>query len=343
MLAVAGLAAGCPRKKEDGNGEPAPKVKLARLDLSSAGLPLTIEAPEGATAEKVEITDSVTVKKGDTFELSISGKAADIAEQRKFAKENTVVKLERFFVDTADTLFYEGQMAGTKQYHFLTNVKVDDKVYSVKPGAVPFTHKGWMDVMLKCARTLAAKPKAPAEAPGPKDVALAIWKAMEKGDGEAVAARYDCPEPDKAFLKQTMTITGKMTAFANAGIKAYGKDAWIAAAKKAEMEHLAQPSIPALAGAEQKIQCKIEGDKATCTLEGIEEPVVLVKKDGTWRGLPGKFPPKAERDGILKPMSAMGKAMDAVMGRIGQAGVTADKVFEEFTQAMLKAMGGEAP
>jgi len=175
--------------------------------------------------------------------------------------------------------------------------------------------------------------------PGPKDVALAVLKAMETGDGEAMVSCYDCSDEDKAFMKQFTPIGANMHAFATAGAKAYGKDAWMAAAKKAEMEDIAVSPFPDFTDADKKMKCTVEGDKATCTLEGMDEPLKLVKKDGKWVALDDSLPPESERKKMLVPMTAMSKAMDAVQGKIGQTGVTADKIFEELIQAVAKAMG----
>lgn len=178
----------------------------------------------------------------------------------------------------------------------------------------------------------------PPKTPGPKDVALAIWRAVEKGDEKATIAHHDVSPDDKAFLMQGTQVMSTMTAFARAGIKAYGEEAWTAAATKAEMAHLAQPPMPSLAGAETRVQCTIEGDKATCTLEGIPEPLVLVRKGGAWLGAVKDLPPKDQRAEAMKEMSVMVRAMRSVTGKIGQPGVKADQIFQDFAQAMGKAL-----
>ena len=99
--------------------------------------------------------------------------------------------------------------------------------------------------------------------PGPKDVALAILKAMETGDGGAMASCYDCSDKDKEFMKQFTPVGAKMHAFATSGVKAYGKDVWMAAAKKADMEQVAVSPFPDFTGADKRIKCTVEGDKAT--------------------------------------------------------------------------------
>ena len=180
------------------------------------------------------------------------------------------------------------------------------------------------------------KPKPKPKVVGPKDVALEILKARSTGDGAAAVACSDCSEEDKAFMKKIYPVAGKMQAFASGGIKAYGEDAWMAAAKKADMEQIAAPPTPSLAGIEKKIQCKIEGDKATCTIEGAGDPIALVKKGGKWLALPD-LPPKAEREEMLKMMTMMGDAMAQVTPKIGKSGVTADQVFEELGKALQKA------
>lgn len=175
---------------------------------------------------------------------------------------------------------------------------------------------------------------APPKTSGPKDVALAILKAMREGDGEAVAAHTDCSAEDKAFIKKSMTIMGKAVAFSSAGLKAYGKEAWLAAAKKVDMEHFAEVPKELDPEAQKTLTCKVEGDKATCTIEGVKKPLELVKKGGVWLAVPDEMPPKDQREQMLALVSATAKAAEAGMAKIGKEGATAETVFAEFAKAL---------
>jgi hypothetical protein len=131
-----------------------PEVKLAKLDLSSVGLPLTIDAPEGATAK--ESFGDFVVTSGKNFELIIHPKKEDLAQIKKQVENNMVAKLIRFIVDTPDTLFYEAEGLGRSRFSIEMNVKAGDKEYYIRDGRSPYT-KADVELMLKCAKTLAPK------------------------------------------------------------------------------------------------------------------------------------------------------------------------------------------
>ena len=170
VLVAMGTVAGCGEDGDtDGTGKTgggpagqkaAPKVKLVKLDLSSVGMPLTIDAPEGATAMKEETAGIIRVQHSANFELNINANAVNIAERRKKAVEDEIFKLKQFFVDEADTLFYETDMYGSRQFRFVTNVKVAGKSYTISQH-VPRDTKASIELMLQCARSLAAKTAAP--------------------------------------------------------------------------------------------------------------------------------------------------------------------------------------
>ena len=182
----------------------------------------------------------------------------------------------------------------------------------------------------------APKPK-PAPAPvasTPKAVVLAILKATSEGDGEAVAAHTDCSAEDKAFIKKSLSIMGKVVAFTIKGSKAYGKEAWAAAAKKADMANFAEPPKELDPDAQKTLKCKVEGDKAACTMEGVEKPLNLVKKGGVWLAVPDEMPPKDKRAEMLAGMAPMAKAAEDATAKIGKPGVTAEQVFQGFAKAL---------
>jgi hypothetical protein len=145
------------KKTAPGGGEApseAPEVKLAKLDLSSVGLPLTIDAPAGATAK--ESFGAFVVASGKNFELIIRPQKEDLAQIRKQIQNNDVARLIGFIVDTPDTLFYEAEGLGRSRFSIEMNVKAGDNEYYIRDGRSPYT-KADVELMLKCAKTLAPK------------------------------------------------------------------------------------------------------------------------------------------------------------------------------------------
>ena len=134
-----------------------PDVKLVKLDLSAVGLPCTIEAPEGAKAEKIPPEPcSYEVTCGDHFTLVIAQGAHDMPDAKRFAEKNDVAKLKRFLVDEPDTLMYEADLMGRPQYIFDANIKAGDRTYYVRDGRRDYTKED-VELMLRCAKTLAPK------------------------------------------------------------------------------------------------------------------------------------------------------------------------------------------
>jgi len=131
--------------------------KLVSVDLSkaSASFPVVMMAPEGATA--AEDFGAVLVKKGVNFQVEISSSAKDIAALKKEILANTLNKLKKFYVETADTLLYESTVMGKSEFHFVTNVKVGNSTYGAEDTKGPVYAKDNVELMLKCFQTL--KPK----------------------------------------------------------------------------------------------------------------------------------------------------------------------------------------
>lgn len=140
--------------------------KLARLDLAKAGevnegktksvWQLSIQAPAGVKTQL--ILGGIWVRDDlDTFDLSIElAKTKTIADEKKeWAKDKTTKKM---VVDTADTLVREFEFGiSTKKlaYQFVKFKTVGDKTYVMNGGGRYGASKADVDLMLKCADTLA--------------------------------------------------------------------------------------------------------------------------------------------------------------------------------------------
>ena len=132
-------------------------LKLAALDLSkaNASFPVIMMAPEGATA--ADDFGAVLAKKGAIFQVEVSSSAKDIAALKKEIQANTLNKLKKFYVDTADTLLYESTLMGKSEFHFVANVKVGSSTYGAEDTKGPVYTKADAELMLKCFQTLKAK------------------------------------------------------------------------------------------------------------------------------------------------------------------------------------------
>ena len=137
--------------------DPQAGEKLVSIDLSkaSASFPVVMMAPEGATA--ADDFGAVLVKKGVGFQVEVSSSAKDIAALKKEIMANTLNKLKKFYVETADTLLYESTLMGKSEFHFVANVKAGNSTYSAEDTKGPGYTKANAELMLKCFQTLKAK------------------------------------------------------------------------------------------------------------------------------------------------------------------------------------------
>ena len=116
---------------EEAAKEEAPaEVKLAALDLAKAyeDVPVTITAPEGATAK--EAFGVVEVRAGDGFQLQVSTEDSNgLAALKAEHQANTMNKLKRFVQDTPEVIFYESEIMGRAEFHFAAYVKLSDEKF----------------------------------------------------------------------------------------------------------------------------------------------------------------------------------------------------------------------
>lgn len=137
--------------------DPQAGPKLVALDLSkaNASFPVLMMAPESATA--ADDFGNVLVKKGAGFQVEVSSSAKDIAALKKEIQSNTLNKLKKFYVDTADALLYESALMGKSEFHFVANVKAGNITYGAEDTKGPIYAKADAELMLKCFQTLKAK------------------------------------------------------------------------------------------------------------------------------------------------------------------------------------------
>ena len=131
--------------------------KFVSIDLSkaSASFSVVMMAPEGAKA--AEDFGAVLVKKGANFQVEVSSSPKDIAALKKEIMANTLNKLKKFYVETADALLYESTLMGKSEFHFVANAKVGNSTYGAEDTKGPVYTKADVELMLKCFQTLKAK------------------------------------------------------------------------------------------------------------------------------------------------------------------------------------------
>lgn len=120
-------------------------VAMKPTDLSSYGIPLTIQAPDGAAVSKEEGTDIVVVKKdrfnivisedkfGETGATPESAKEAALAEDTKMLNDPDMgMKMEVLKNDPRGYVYMTTNRAGGKIVRFTCILSKDGKNYLVK-------------------------------------------------------------------------------------------------------------------------------------------------------------------------------------------------------------------
>jgi hypothetical protein len=143
--------------------EPKPtEAKLVKLDLAEAGLPLTVDAPEGAKAE--DFYGAVKVTKGERFGFYVQKGGKNLADLKKEFLANSSLKDKKIIKESTDELVYEFVVSGfdVKVYYFHMNVQVGGMEYCISNQRSHINstqNKESVDLAMKCAKTLATKQK----------------------------------------------------------------------------------------------------------------------------------------------------------------------------------------
>jgi hypothetical protein len=149
----------CGSKKEEKVSIPG----MMEVDLSSNGLPITINVPD-STKGKLEIEDSkdgtIKLRVGKSFRISVFEDAGDIALKKSDISGDEVKKLKNFIIDEPTTLLYENQITDP-EFHIYTIVKVGEKSFVVEDlnGEEMYSQEA-AKLMLDAAKSIKAKEKA---------------------------------------------------------------------------------------------------------------------------------------------------------------------------------------
>lgn len=168
------------------------------------------------------------------------------------------------------------------------------------------------------------------EAKTPKDAAVNLVKAFEKGDKSLFLATVNIKDEDKEAAGQMFEAMSAAVSFQKEMEKAYGKDAMKG------MGRGPADGMPAVEKVE-KGTVKEDGDKATVTPADSKEPIDVVKVNGVWKVKFDEVNSK-NKDRDIKMAQAMKKAIDSAKAEIGKSGMTAEKVMEKFQKSMMEAM-----
>ena len=126
---------------------------MKELDLEAAGLPATMQAPEGASAEAARGGGVHVTAEG--FDLLVRQRALDLAAEKAEVAGN-----ERYAipVDAEDALLTEFEALGGPFYRAFVNVEVGGETWSCQTDALAnMTDSSMGEAMVEACRSLTAK------------------------------------------------------------------------------------------------------------------------------------------------------------------------------------------
>ncbi len=136
-------------------------VKLVKLDLSSAGLPLTLDAPEGAKAQQ-HPTGDIHVIAGDHFAVQIK------LGTRRLDRKRQALAGQKVLINDKELLLCESSLLLTVRCEFGRRLVVGHQDFCVEnldplDGRLVNHSQADCLLMLKCVATLAPKTPPPAD------------------------------------------------------------------------------------------------------------------------------------------------------------------------------------
>ena len=181
----------------------------------------------------------------------------------------------------------------------------------------------------------------------PKAAMEKMFKAMAKNDADAFVSCFDATEDEAKVLRAMGNYMGTAVKFQKAMIDAYGDEG--------VMENMKGLQGILDGTWKEKLEIKIDGEKAVATAEGEDKSLELIKKAGSWKiaadsmitdsvklgGKPADLNQAFDKE--VKMFQAMADAQKKVMPMIGKEGKTAEDINEFVGAAMIKAVFGNMP
>lgn len=169
-----------------------------------------------------------------------------------------------------------------------------------------------------------------AEAKTPKEAAMNFVKSFQNNDKALFFNTVELQRPeDRDFASAAFDAMAAMASFKNAMVKAYGKDA--------VKDSVPVPTTEDVDKANITIDPK-DPDKASGKVGDDSSDKNFVRKGGAWKVLMKDVPPAEQQANMKKVFAAIVKGVAELKPKIGQQGMTAEKINEEFGAIMGKAM-----
>ncbi len=122
---------------------------------------VAIQTPDGMSTQKID--NGLIVSNGATasFQLEIKPGATNILERKNTVESSDVNKIEKFAIDEPQALVYETSLGGINQWHFVGNVKVDNKDFTCEDVHGPSYTQEDINAMWTACSSMKAAPPSP--------------------------------------------------------------------------------------------------------------------------------------------------------------------------------------
>lgn len=149
---------------------------------------------------------------------------------------------------------------------------------------------------------------------------------LAKGTPDVAAACFDAKTEDRDLAQFILTVFSESRRLDAAVASAYGVEDFISPLGK-NNPLVALPPGKTL----DDIAIGQEGDRATCTIPGREEPLDMVRKDGRWLVRLPKPPTDKERAELTKEHEEVLQAVKGAIAKVGKPGYTPKKIRQEMS------------
>ena len=154
--------------------EAVPELNWSSLDLSKAGIPATIQVPEGVSVKAMKfdiiVGDSAYFEFKESKDIIAAAKIIpefgieinkdntySISDRRTGIESNTVNKLDEFIKESKNLLFYQSTIMGRTEFHFAFFVKIGENLYSLEDSKGQVYNRVQIENMIKSAKSITAQ------------------------------------------------------------------------------------------------------------------------------------------------------------------------------------------
>lgn len=145
----------CGNKNNDAPSTPG----MMRLDLSSHGMPITIEVPD-STKGTVEVVDqtwgATEIRVGKYFQISIQETDGDIELKKSDITSDPVVKFKRYVIEEPTAIVWESEVT-EPQFHFYTLVKSGKSIFVIEDITGDIFNENEIKTMFNSTKTIQTK------------------------------------------------------------------------------------------------------------------------------------------------------------------------------------------